>query len=68
MPVPDKDPRTDPSWIHSPEAREAARWLAAQGGTAPDIEDIPRRRSEPSPEWAAYYAKLEAARPSPPLP
>ena len=30
-----------------PEAEvEAAQWLAAAGGSAPDIEDIPRRRSE----------------------
>lgn len=28
--------------------REAARRLALLGGTQPDIEDIPRRRSEPS--------------------
>ena len=30
-----------------PEAEvEAAQWLATAGGSAPDIEDIPRRRSE----------------------
>ncbi|NVD99518.1 hypothetical protein [Massilia sp. BJB1822] len=25
---------------------EAGRWIVAQGGTQPDIEDIPRRRWE----------------------
>ena len=25
---------------------KAAKWLAAAGGSAPDLEDIPRRRSE----------------------
>jgi Arc/MetJ family transcription regulator len=28
--------------------REAARRLARMGGTMPDLEDIPRRRSEPA--------------------
>ena len=28
-------------------AREAARRLAALGGTQPDLEDIPRRRAAP---------------------
>ena len=26
---------------------DAANWLADAGGSAPDLEDIPRRRSEP---------------------
>ena len=33
-------------------AREAARRLARLGGAMPDIEDIPRRRSEIEPEDA----------------
>ena len=63
MPASDKQRDSDekaPRWAYTPEARAAARRLAAMGGTAPNVEDIPRRRSEPSPEWAAYYAKLEA--------
>lgn len=39
--------------------REAAQRLIAMGGSTPDMEDIPRRRSEPSPEWARYWAQLE---------
>ena len=39
--------------------REAAQRLIAMGGSAPGMEDIPRRRSEPSPEWARYWAQLE---------
>ena len=29
-------------------ARDAAKWLAAAGGSQPDLEHIPRRRSEPA--------------------
>ena len=39
---------------------EAGRRLAKLGGTAPNLEYIPRRRSEPSPEYAEVLAKLES--------
>lgn len=32
--------------------RESARRLALLGGTMPDLRDVPRRRSEPSPDAA----------------
>jgi Arc/MetJ family transcription regulator len=39
---------------------EAGRRLAKLAGTAPNLEYIPRRRSEPSPEYAEELAKLES--------
>jgi Arc/MetJ family transcription regulator len=39
---------------------EAARRLAKLEGTAPNLEYIPRRRSEPSPEYAEELTKLES--------
>jgi hypothetical protein len=37
--------------------QEASRQLARLGGSQPDMQDIPRRRSEPSLEYATYGAE-----------